>query len=450
MKKITRRQFVKTAAVTTAAIAGAPYVHAGHSAGTLKLFFWNHWVPGALDISKQIVNDWGKKNHLDIKIDAVTGSQMATVATGEARAKVGHDMMAMSTWYGSILRDSLVDMDDVVADITKASGPFLPAAEYVCKFDGNWKVVPSPIGSHTYPMVTRLDYFKKYAGVDVKKIFPASKKRNSKLVDSWTWANFEKHAKKIHEGGHSFGAPITQQSDSGNWIASLFHSFGAVLVDAKGNITVDSDNTREVLEFLKKLTQWMPPDVYAWDNAGNNRWLISGKGGAIVNPPSAWAVAKRIYLKDKSKDAVTYVWHADQPSGPKGNFRNYLPFVYGVWKFSKQQNASKDLLRYLLSRDINYKLITAGQGYDVPALPSYWDHPVWTTIGPPKGGQYNYPVRGKEKLIITGFPAPPPIAAQIFVQQIHSVMTAKATQGKESANKVIAWASSEMEGFMRG
>ncbi|MCZ6627499.1 MAG: extracellular solute-binding protein, partial [SAR324 cluster bacterium] len=294
------------------------------------------------------------------------------------------------------------------------------------------------------------DYFKKYAGVDVKKIFPASDKRDSRLVNSWTWANFEKYAEKIHKGGHSFGAPISQQTDSGNWISSIFHSFGSVLVDAGGNITVNSDNTREVLEFMKKLTQWMPPDVYAWDNAGNNRWLISGKGGAIVNPPSAWAVAKRIYLKDKSKDAVTHVWHADQPIGPRGHFRCYLPFIYGIWKFSKQQNASKDLLRYLLSREINYKLITAGQGYDVPALPSYWDHPVWKTIGPPKGGQYNYPVRGGEKIMVTGFPAPPPIAAQITVQQIHSIMVAKVAQAKEPVNEVISWAESEMEGFMRG
>lgn len=449
MKNITRRQFVKTAAVTSAVIAGAPYAKTSHSAGKLKLFFWAHWVPGALDVSKQMVAEWGKKNNLEIKIDAVTGSQMPAVAVGESRAKTGHDMLAMRTWYGSILRDSLIDMDDVVADVTKEAGPFVSSAEYVCKFDGHWKVVPSPIGSHLYPMVTRADYFKKYAGVDIKKIFPASKKRNKKLVDAWTWANFEKHAKKIHEAGHSFGAPITQQSDSGNWLAALFQSYGAVLVDAKGNITVNSDNTREVLEFLKKLTQWMPPDVFAWDNAGNNRWLISGKGGAIVNPPSAWAVAKRIYLKDKSKTAVTHVWHSDLPSGPKGNYRGYLPFIYGTFKFSKQQNACKDLLRWLLSRETNYKLITAGQGYDVPALPSYWDHPVWTTIGPPKGGQYNYPVRGKEKLIIAGWPAPPPIASQIEVQQIHSIMTAKATQGKMPVNDVISWAEREMSGFMR-
>ena len=40
-------------------------------------------------------------------------------------------------------------------------------------------------------------------------------------------------------------------------------------------------------EFWQKL-----PDVqsvsYAWDDASNNRYIISGKGCAIQNPPSAW------------------------------------------------------------------------------------------------------------------------------------------------------------------
>jgi ABC-type glycerol-3-phosphate transport system substrate-binding protein len=426
MKKQTRRQFMKTAAATGLAIAGAPYVQTSHSAGQLKLLFWSHWVPGAHPVMEKIVNDWAKKNRLDLKLDAVTGARLAPIAAGVARAGTGQDMMAHNTWGASIYQDKVIPLDDVVADITKASGPFLPGAEYVCKIEGKWLGMPSPIGSHTYPMVSRVDYFKKFAGVDLKKIFPASPKRNKKLTDAWTWKNFEKYAQKIHGGGHPFGAPITQQSDSGNWLASLFRSFGSVLVDAKGNITVNSDGTREVLEYLKRLTQWMPPDVYAWDNAGNNRWLISGKGGAIVNPPSAWAVAKRIWLKDKSKDGVTHVWHADIPRGPKGHFRSMLPFHYTVWKFSKQQNACKDLLRHMLSREVNFKLITAGQGY------------------------YNYPVRGSEELFVTGYPAPPAIGAPIFVQGVYAVMTAKACQAKQPINEVIKWAENELEGFQRG
>jgi hypothetical protein len=39
--------------------------------------------------------------------------------------------------------------------------------------------------------------------------------------------------------------------------------------------------------------QFVPPDVPAWDDASNNKWLIAGRGALIMNPPSAWAVAKR-------------------------------------------------------------------------------------------------------------------------------------------------------------
>jgi hypothetical protein len=37
----------------------------------------------------------------------------------------------------------------------------------------------------------------------------------------------------------------------------------------------------------------MPADAASYDDASNNRALISGKSALIFNPPSAWAVAKR-------------------------------------------------------------------------------------------------------------------------------------------------------------
>ena len=447
MEKTTRRQFLGTAAVAGAAIMAAPWVRTAHSAGKLSMALWNHWVPGANDVMKQVVDDWAKKNSVDVKVDFIAGTQLPTIGAGEARARTGHDIFNMRGWMPSIYRDRLEPLDDVQKAVTAAAGPFIPdVVEYVCKHDGRWVTMPSPTGSHTYPMVSRIDYFKKFAGVDVPKIFPASPHRDPELVKTWTWANFEKYAQKLHAAGHAFGAPISNQTDSGNWIAPIFRSYGSQLVDAQGNITVDSDATREVLTFMKQLTQWMPPEVYAWDNAGNNRWLISGKGGAIVNPPSAWAVAKRT----REKDVAAFVWHNDTPIGPKGHFRAYFAFTYGVWNFSKNKSAAKDLIQHLLSKEPSFTLISASQGYDLPGLLSYNSHPIWPKVGPPEGGQYNYPVRTDEILVLDGSPAPPPIAASIQNQAIFSVMTAKATQEKTPINEVIKWAERELEGFMRG
>ena len=50
---------------------------------------------------------------------------------------------------------------------------------------------------------------------------------------------------------------------------------------------------QNILELIRRTSAFLPPDVYAWDNASNNRALISGKSALIMNPPSAWAVAKR-------------------------------------------------------------------------------------------------------------------------------------------------------------
>jgi hypothetical protein len=294
-------------------------------------------------------------------------------------------------------------------------------------------------------MVSRVDYFKKYAGVDLKKIFPAGPKRDAKLVASWNYDNFLTYCTKLHKAGHPFGNPIGPTSDSQDWLCPLFASFGSLPMDAKGEITIDSPGTRLALDYMKKLTAVMSPDVYAWDDAGNNRWIISGKGSAIQNPPSAWTVAKRDQIKTAEQ-----MWHHDVPAGPNGRFRGALPRHWGVWNFAENKSAAKDMILHMLSKNSAYALIAASQGYDIPQTSAYRDHPIWSEIGPPKGGQYNYPVRGDETIIVGGYPAPPKMAALIYSQALIPNMVAKHTSGGESVESVIKWAISELEGFQRG
>src|SRR6202040_4457614 len=113
---------------------------------------------------------------------------------------------------------------------------------------------------------------------------------------------------------------------------AMFRAFGSVMIDEKDNIKVNSDATRAALEYFKKLMPFNPPEVYAWDDAGNNRWLISGRGAGIMNAPSAWAVAKR----DNPKVAES-CWHHPMPKGPKGRFAAQLPSFYGFWGFSQNK-----------------------------------------------------------------------------------------------------------------
>ena len=47
-------------------------------------------------------------------------------------------------------------------------------------------------------------------------------------------------------------------------------------------ITAKSDTMRQALEYLHRLSAFLPPDVSAWDNASNNKWLVAGKGATAL------------------------------------------------------------------------------------------------------------------------------------------------------------------------
>ncbi len=124
--------------------------------------------------------------------------------------------------------------------------------------------------------------------------------------------------------------------------------------------------------------------------------------------------------------------------------------MIGAWNFGKNISASKDLLLYMSQKEQVAKLVTASQGYDVPLHKVHYDNPIWKQVGPPKGGQYNYPVRGDEFVMVAGNPAPANIAASIYTQGMIPTLVARVTQAGESFDEAIRWATNELEGYMRG
>jgi len=445
--KITRRAVIKNAALATTAVLAAPYVRGAYAAGRLTLGCWDHWVPGANDTLTKLCNEWGAKNHVEIQIDYITsqGEKDKLTAAAEAQARTGHDIMSHRDWNINVHHATLEPLDDVVKELIKQYGPISPVAEYLANIDGVWAGVPTTVGSQVKPCCSRIDLYKEHAGIDVQDLFPAdvSKYDNAK-IETWNWDTYLTAAEKLFKAGYPVGLPMGQTSDAVDWVGALFNSFGVTLVDAKGDIKVDSAETRAALEYLKKLMAVNPPEVYAWDDAGNNRWLISGKGSSIMNPPSAWAVAKR----DNPKVAEQ-CWTHPMPRGPKGRFVGQLPQFYGVWNFSQNKQAAKDLLLFISQRDSARQLVQASYGYDLPSFKSFYDFDTWKTVAPPVGTVYNYPPRGDEQTSITGHPAQPDVGAQIYNQALGPVMVSKFTQGGEKIDSVIKWAHGELESYLR-
>ncbi|HTS51689.1 MAG TPA: extracellular solute-binding protein [Burkholderiales bacterium] len=395
----------------------------------------------------KLCQDWAAKEKVDLRIDYITsmGGKLLLTITSEAGAKSGHDILSFGNiWLAAGQAANLEAVDDVVLPLIAQHGKPAAAVEYLGKQDGHWIAVPATAGSQMKGPCARIDLFKQHVGLDITKMYPAGAPPDQALTDKWTWDTFLVAAEKCFKAGFPFGIGMGETPDSVDSAGAIFAAYGAQLVDAKGNITVNSDATRQALAYAKKLVQFLPPDIFAWDDSSNNKWLISGKGALIMNPPSAWAVAKR----DNPKVAEQ-LWTFPAPKGPKGRFQPASPLYWGIWKFSKNKSAAKSLLTHLSQPASVEQLVTGSGGYDIPPFPGLRDFKIWAEAGPPKGTLYHYPPRGDQIVSIPGAPAPAAIATQMYTQATITKMIAKFTQGNESIEKVMAWAASELEGFMR-
>ena len=443
-KRLTRRKALTVAAAS----AALPLVHirSGRAAGKLSVAFWDHWVPAGNVAMKQQVAAWAKKNQVDVQADFITSVGQKNILTiaAEAQAGTGHDIQQFPTWEVHNHAGKLEPVDDVMQHLTGQYGPVNGVCSYLAQEKDHWLAVPTSTGTQNKGPCGRISVLKQAAGLDIQAMYPA-KPVHTAAQDDWTWDAHLQAAEACAKAEMPFGIGLGTTSDSVDPVGSMFAAFGAELVDKDGTVRVKSDQVRQVLEYAQNLVKFLPRDAVSYDDASNNRALISGKAALIWNPPSAWAVAKR----DAPKIAAD-CWTFQGPKGPAGRYTPYLPFFWGIWQFSANKPAAKELIAYLMQADNVQARCNAVAGYDIPPLDSMLNFKVWEEVEPPKGTVYNYPIRPFHKATphIAASPAPPDIAVQIYNRGTMPTMLAKLQSG-QSVDQVIAWASDELEGFTR-
>src|SRR5258706_10912408 len=120
----------------------------------------------------------------------------------------------------------------------RENGPVTGTGSYPGQPDGKWLGVPACVGSQIKGPCSRIDLMKKHAGIDVQEMYPAG---SAPKADNWTLETFLKAAEACQKGGVPFGIGLGETSDNVDTAGAIFLSFGAQLVDAKGNLTVKTD-----------------------------------------------------------------------------------------------------------------------------------------------------------------------------------------------------------------
>jgi len=443
--RISRRGALKMGAAATA----LPLVHirTAGAAGKLNIGFWDHWVPGANDVMQKQVNAWAAKNKVEVQADFITssGGKLALTPAAETQAKAGHDVMTFFTWDVQNYASSLEPVDEVVKGLVAKNGDVNSICSYLAKVKDHWVAVPTSSGTQTKPPCARISWFKKH-GLDLQAMYPAHKDVNA-LQDAWTWDAFLKYAELAAKDNMTFalGMGSGLNTDATDFHGALFAAYGATLIDQEGQIQLKSDAVRQVMEFAQRLVKFYPPDAVSFDDASNNRALISGKSALICNPPSAWSVAKR-----DAPQIAADCWTFPAPKGPKGRFEPTLSFFWGVYKFSQNKTAGKELVEYLMQRPQVEARCIASNGYDLPPYAGMTDFKIWEEVEPPKGTVYNYPIRpwSGQKPSLAASEAAPEVAVQVYNRGVHNQIMARLREG-QTIPQVIAWAQDELQGYTR-
>ena len=449
-KEVGRRSILLAgAAVAAGGSLAAPAVHGQTSGGTLRCGFWDHWVPAGNGAMRELCAEWGRNNRVEVQVDFITsvGNQNLLTIAAQAQSRSGHDILSFPTWQPAAHAEMLEPVDDVMGRLSQKYGPVTPAAEYLGKINGRWVAVPAVSGTQMKPPCVRFDLLQQHAGIDIRAMWPAED-RAGPGADNWTWDTLLQAAEKCHAAGVPFGMPMGNFSDAVDTTGAVFASFGARVMDERGNITVrNNDKLRSAIDYLVRLSRFLPNDVWAWDDASNNRALISGRSALIFNPPSAWAVARR-----DNPQVAELCWTCPPPAGPEGRFTPYLPYFWGIWSFSRNKPAAKALLEFLSERSSAEKQTTTSNGYDIPPFQSMNDFAVWANEGPPRGTVFNYPVKQHHnaRTSVAFAPAPAEYAVQAYTQGLNNQVVARIVQGGENMDQALTWLERQLNTIRRG
>ena len=191
-------------------------------------------------------------------IDHVPHLQIPAKISAEIATQSGHDIVQLVGTGTEKWASALLDVQDSADRIAKKHGGFTPLAENYCKTSsGKFHSIP--------------DFFIDFPGLYRKDLWSEIGMPNGPD----TWEDLRVGGAKLKAKGFPVGIGLAHHDDSrASWRAIMW-SFGGSEVAKDGKtVTYNSKEVREALKFNKALfKETMTPEVLAWDDASNNRFL---------------------------------------------------------------------------------------------------------------------------------------------------------------------------------
>jgi multiple sugar transport system substrate-binding protein len=345
------------------ALGKAPAYAQGTSVHWLR---WNDFVPASDKLLRdEIIPECAKALGIKLNIEMINGNDIQARTTSAIQSGSGPDVICALNNWPQLYADSVVDVSDIAEAMGKAQGGFYEESRVVANDGKKWIAVPWCV------LGAQIAYRKSWFEEIGYSKFPQ------------TWEEYHAAGKKLKAKGYPLGQALGHSfGDPPTFVYPLMWSFGGKEVEADGKtVALDSKATVDSVKFMTAFYK----DAFdegglAWDDSSNNRAFLAGTISATLNGASIYLEAKRkpdTYMTEKGTPLYQDILHAPLPKGAAGQFGYHLPMSNMLMRYSPNQKAAKDFLRWIASKEVYQKWFDSQQGYSVGSTTIWEEDPLW-------------------------------------------------------------------------
>ena len=397
---------------------------------TVHWLKWVDFVPATDQMfRREMVPQAEKDLGIKVNLETVNGNDLQPRITAGIQSGAGADIIMSFNSYTHLYANSVVDVAPLAEEVGKREGGVLPYAQAICS-NGKGVYMGMPWAVIGGMIAYRKSWLEEVGA--------------TKFPD--TWEQYRDVGKKLKAKGRPFGQTLGHTfGDAPGFTYPYLWSWGGKEVEADGKtVVLNTKETVESVKFMQGL--WkdaMDEGGLAWDDTNNNRAFLSQTISATLNGASIYIESLRRaeqYKTEKGEPLNKDILHAPLPKGPKGQFGFHLLQSNMIMKYSKNQDAAKEFLKWLHTEANYRKFFESQKGFATPCTAKWENDPLWNVD--PVMTPYKVAARLGQAI---GFAGPPDAKAQEGLSKyIITDMYAKAVQGMP-AEESVKWAESELK-----